>query len=1062
MSLFPSLMFKFLLLFTLLFTSIFGNEVNIKFTKKEKEWLNQHQTIKYVYDPDWAPFEWKNDINKHTGIIADIIHIIEKRTDIYFIPINTQTWEESVKLAKNGSADMYSGVIQNSEREEYMNFSFKDIYTYKSVFISRAEDSYENYRNIRIGLVKGNALGSYIRKKYPELNFVDLSSTSDGFKSLQNNDIDIFAVNKITAKYFINKKGFSSLKIATELEYRFHLKIALSKEMPNIALSILDKALASITDDELNTIFNKWAEATVAEKVDWELYGKIALIVLLLIIFLMWHNRKLKLLVNEKTKELNRTLETLEIKVEDRTQDLNQIKKNLENTTNAITDSIYYKDLDFKYTWVNDAFCKYTHLPREEILGRDDFELFDEDISVKSSFQDSKILNDKTSIYYEDRVDSPIGKTMYIAAQKHVLQDENGVVYAIVGTIADITVQKETEIEIRRQKEFIQTLIDSQEQLIITTDGTKLISVNETFLDFFAVYSVDNFKEEYGYQCVCESFNKNAPEGYLQIMMESESWIDYVVSRSYHNETIKVMITRESQDFIFSITAAKLPGKEGIKSAVFTNITELEKAKESAQKANASKSEFLANMSHEIRTPMNAIIGFSELLNEQIEDQRLKQFTKTIQSAGHTLLELINDILDISKIEAGKMSINITPTNPYQLIEDTANIFSLKLQEKGIDLVVDIDKRIPHTLIIDEVRVRQILLNLIGNAVKFTSEGYIKLTAKPMKIDDVLSTVDLQISVKDSGIGIKEDQLEKIFYSFEQQDGQDNKEYGGTGLGLSISTKLASMMNGDLSVESNYGQGTTFHLTIHNVSISSIVIDKEKSEESKKYIFRSATILLVDDIQNNRELVEQNFKGSEIKVISAANGKIATEIAQREKIDLVLMDIRMPIMDGYEAARIIKKTKPAMPIIALTASVMEDEFERVKSGNFSGYLRKPVLQANLFKELAKHLSYDTLESELDIKAAIKLSTKTESNRDFILSKLTGEIKAKHEKANKSNNMNDAALFATSVLELASEYEIEHLITYAKELITAIEIFDIMSMKKLLGEYKKNISFLDSK
>ncbi len=1055
-------MFKLILLFTLIVSSSFSDEVKIKFTKKEKEWLSQHQTVKYVYDPDWAPFEWKNDINKHTGIIADIIQIIEKRTDIYFISINTDTWIEAVELAKNGTADMYSGVVRNSQREKYMNFSYRDIYSYRSVFVSRIKDNYKNYKGLKVGLVKGNALGTYMKKIYPDYTFVNLDSTSKGFESLQSGDIDIFSVNEVTAKYFINKKGYADTKIASKLEFKFHLKIALSKHMPEIALSIIDKALASISEDELNHIFNKWTEANVTEKIDWAFYGKIVLLFTLLFIFLIWHNRRLNLLVNKKTKELNKTLETLETKVEDRTRDLSQTKKNLEDTTNAITDSIYYKDLDLNYTWVNDAFCRYIHLPREDILGRNDFELFDEERSTKSKLQDSKILEDKQSIYFEDKVQNHTGNIIYIAAQKHVLQGDDGSVYAIVGTIADITVQKEIELQIRRQKEFVQTLIDSQEQLIVTTDGNKLINANKTFLDFFAVDSIKEFKDKYGFDCVCEAFNTQAPAGYLQIMMDNKKWIDYLVSRSFTNETVKAIITREDKDYIFSVTGAKLPGKKNIRSAVFTDITELESAKEAAQRANASKSEFLANMSHEIRTPMNAIIGFSELLHEQIEDAKLKQFTKTIQSAGHTLLELINDILDISKIEAGKMSINATPTNPYQLMEDTANIFSLKLQEKGIDLIVNIDKKIPQTIIIDEVRVRQILLNLIGNAVKFTSKGYIKLSAKVIEINDILSTVDLRISVQDSGIGIKKDQLEKIFYSFEQQDGQDNKKYGGTGLGLSISTKLASMMNGNLSVESVYGQSTTFHLTIHDISISSIIVNKEKEDESKKYKFKEATILLVDDIKNNRELVEQNFKNTAINILSAENGKIATQIAQTQKVDLVLMDIRMPVMDGYEAAEIIQKMDSSIPIVALTASVMEDEFERVKSGNFSGYLRKPVLKAHLFKELSKYLSYDIQEETTTVQKTVELSLKTRINLDFILSKLNGEINTLQEKADKSNNMNDAKEFATTLLELSNDYEIEHFIDYAKELLTAIEIFNIMGLKKSLGEYHKNISFLETK
>jgi len=1054
-------MYKISLLVLVFVFTLGAVEHKVKFTKKEKLWLSTNPTISYVYDPDWAPFEWKNDIDQHTGIIADILQLIEQESGIYFHGVNTDTWEESTSLVKAGLVNMYSAVIPNTQRENYMNFSHKDIYRYKSVFVIKKSNEL-NFKNIpqdlkelKIGLVKGNALGTLLKTEYPELNYYDLSTTHDGFTKLQNEEIDLFCVNEITAKYFINKKGFEDTKIAYKLKYKFHLKIALAKDMPSVALSIIDKVLASISEKELNSIFNKWTEAPQKEKIDLMLYLKLASGILLILLFLLWHNRKLQKLVNNKTSALNEALSSLELQVKERTSELSRSKKNLEDTTNAITDSIYYKDLELNYIWVNDAFCKYTHLPREEIIGSNDFDLFDEDISIKSNFQDSNILKDSKSIYFEDKIQSPIGKTIYIAAQKHALKDKNKEIYAIVGTIANITVQKETEIEIRRQKEFIQTLINSQEQIIITTDGDSLLSVNETFLDFFAVYSIENFQEEYGYKCICESFNTDAPEDYLQVMMERETWIEYVISRSYHSETIKVKITRADTDFVFSVTAAKLPGKKDIKSAVFTDITELEQAKEIAQQANASKSEFLANMSHEIRTPMNAIIGFSELLNEQIEDKRLKQFTKTIQSAGHTLLELINDILDISKIEAGKLNITTSPTNPYNLIEDTASIFSLKLQEKDLDLIIDIDQSIPQTIIIDEIRVRQILLNLIGNAVKFTAHGLIKITAKQIKINNIESTVDLKISIQDSGIGIKENQLEKIFHSFEQQDGQDNKEYGGTGLGLSISTKLASMMDGDLSVESIYGEGATFHLTLHNISISSIIVQKEVDKELKKYIFDSATILLVDDIQNNRELVEQNFKNTNIKIISAANGKIATQLVETENIDLVLMDIRMPVMDGYEAAKIIKSSHKELPIVALTASVMEDEFQRIKSEYFDGYLRKPVLKKHLFDELAQYLTYQIQKDEINtIPLTIKLSEKACENRELITKKLTNEIGEMYKKVQKSNNINDATNLATELLKLSEQYNIEHIETYAKALINAIEIFDITSMKKLLSGYEQ--------
>ena len=794
-----------------------------------------------------------------------------------------------------------------------------------------------------------------------------------------------------------------------------------------------------------------------------EFFGFSLIIIFILFLFLILRNHKLKSQLARKDAEYETARMALKKDLREKVDELYKAKQSLENTTNALHDAIYYKDLDLKYTWVNDAFCKFTHLSREEIIGHSDLDIFDEEIGLKSHFEDEKLLQNKQSVFSESRVRSPIGKTIYIASQKHLLVDENDQPYAIAGTITDITVQKETEIEIREQKDFVQALINSQEQLIVTTDGKKLLSANTTFLDFFAVDSLEEFQQEYGASCICETFNKNAPEGYLQPMMGNQTWIEYLTHRTYSNEIHKAMITRGNTNFIFSVTGVKLPLKNTIRAAIFTDITELEKAKQVADDANASKSQFLANMSHEIRTPMNAIIGFSELLNEQVKDEHLKQFTKTIQSAGHTLLELINDILDLSKIEAGKMEIKPSPTNPYHLIEDTANIFALKLQEKDVDLFIEIDKQIPQTIIIDEVRVRQILLNLIGNAVKFTANGSITVKATAVKIDDDASTVDLKIDVIDTGIGIKEDQLDKIFHSFEQQDGQSTKEFGGTGLGLSISQKLAHMMDGDLSVASKEGEGATFTLTIHNISISSIIVEKTPTNEAAlDYHFHKATILIVDDIPNNQELVKQNFKDTQCDILSANNGAVAVEIVKTHKVDLVLMDIRMPVMDGYRAAEIIKNLYPKLPIIALTASVMEHQFEAINKEDFDGYLRKPILRANLFEELAKHLPYDRLHiQQEEQQTPYMISKEVKEHKAEILQELQKTIQPLYQQAINTNNINDAKSFATALENLAKNYNVEHLINYAQQLKLAIDIFDIMQIKKLLDSYQHNIDILQN-
>lgn len=490
---------------------------------------------------------------------------------------------------------------------------------------------------------------------------------------------------------------------------------------------------------------------------------------------------------------------------------------------------------------------------------------------------------------------------------------------------------------------------------------------------------------------------------------------------------------------------------------------ELIKSNEIAKSAAKHKTEFLANMSHEIRTPMNSIIGFAEILDKEIQNPVHKEYLSSIKKGGNALLAIINDILDLSKIEAGKLNIKKETINPSKMFLEIESIFHGKIISKNISFIVEIDKNIPKYIILDGIRTRQILFNLIGNAIKFTQTGYIKLKVENIYKDNIKNKVDLLFSIEDTGIGIDEKNLKSIFNAFEQQGDQDIAKYGGTGLGLAICTKLVHMMNGEIKVQSKKNVGSTFTVILKDIDISSIheeIVPQKLL--SSNIIFKKSKILVVDDIEENRKLMEASLKDFDLELTMAENGKEAIDKLKNLNVDLILMDLRMPIMDGYEAAGIIKaddKLKQ-IPLIALTASVMGEALEKVSQYGFDGYLRKPVIIEELIEELSKYLEYHFIDEHIAQNNHLKILDF--EKLEVVLDKLQNELNSEWINIKDGGDFSLIEKFANKLNDLSIEEDIYILNDYAQELIKNINAFDIEKVDYLMNTYLELIENLKVK
>jgi PAS domain S-box-containing protein len=642
------------------------------------------------------------------------------------------------------------------------------------------------------------------------------------------------------------------------------------------------------------------------------------------------------------------------------------------------------KTLDYVFehqriTKVNQAMLEQYGYSREEFLGLTPRDLFSHDIDHGK--QVWKKFFDEGKLYVDTQEQRADGTKMWIEGNYICTYDEQGRITGHFGIQRDVTERKKAERKLKEREEHFRIIFNHSPQpmALSKVDTGELIEVNDIFckktgsqrddiigkrtteLNFYSPEDRKIFKGKLMSKGSVDGLEMNFKT------LDNKEIIARMFSRFININNQKYVLT-----IFHDITERKKIEEElrQLNTKLKQQTSEAKKLAARADAANIAKSEFLANMSHEIRTPLNSIIGFTELLLDTKLDHTQKNFINNVHISAESLLDLINDILDFSKIEAGRLELDYVDTDIIDLLESLSDIIKIQAHEKNLELLINIDPEIPAVVSIDPVRLRQVLINLLNNAVKFTEKGEIELKAKLKDSQNNQATI--KFSVRDTGIGITKEQKNKIFQSFTQADGTTTRKYGGTGLGLAISSHLVKKMGGELKVDSRPGEGSNFYFTIDLPVVQEETFIKEPIEITKT--------LVIDDNYNNRRILKNILSKWQIDTILASNGYEGISLYKdfQDEIDMIIIDYHMPQMNGLETARKITESNQNRPTILLYSSAEKDINQTsLKEYGIELKMEKPVKQKELYRKIKQFTDFSSMESTGTASSAIKKSLPAE-------------------------------------------------------------------------------------
>jgi PAS domain S-box-containing protein len=648
----------------------------------------------------------------------------------------------------------------------------------------------------------------------------------------------------------------------------------------------------------------------------------------------------------------------------------------LRSILNSSPDPIFYKDKGGVYRSCNPAFEEYTGKKESEIANHNDFELYPLAAAERYHSADLALLETGNPQHFEEWVVYPNGELRYLATLKTLVYGDAGKEpIGFIGISRDLTRRKKAEEAVRRSEEEIRALVENAPTgILIVNQRHEILSANKQIELIFG-YSQAELKGQPVELLVPERFVRHVElrDRYIaNPSVRQMGGINCLVGRRKDGREIAIELGLSPVDtgesFIVITSVVDITERQQAERALKKALEDLEQTNLELEKAGQVKSRFLANMSHEIRTPLNAIIGMTGLaLDTQLDDEQ-RDFIETIRTSGEVLLTLVDDILDFSKIEAQHMNLEQAPFNLRRCVEEAFDLVQIKSSQKKLELAYSIERSMPNTFIGDVTRLRQILVNLLTNAIKFTDQGEVIVVVTGQLLEN--NQYRLHFSVKDTGIGISAEGMEQLFKSFSQVDASTTRRFGGTGLGLAISKRLSELMGGSLWAESHGipGQGSIFHFTV----LTQPAPDGPGDEEFKSGGLKGIKVLIVDDNQTNRLILVNQTESWGMLPTAVSSGMETLElIAQGAHFRVAILDQQMPDMDGITLA---DKLAPGLPLILLSSLGFH---ENLPGGSrFSAYLTKPVKPSQLFDCLTRLVTHQPTS------ASRPAQTKQLFNRDI--------------------------------------------------------------------------------